>query len=121
MSAQETPRIAERVKFWEEQDRINKAIIPRILKNHDLIAELTKQVTSFSELAAQTESRIAASEKKTSSHIADCNEQLKQLQSRLDLLEESTKRQNASGKIGIYLSVSAFIASIVAVIVSVVR
>lgn len=29
-------KIAERVKFWEEQDRINKAIIPRILKNHDL-------------------------------------------------------------------------------------
>lgn len=27
-------KIADRLKFWGELDRINKAIIPRILKNH---------------------------------------------------------------------------------------
>lgn len=28
----EAPAIAEKVKFWEEQDRINKALIPRVVK-----------------------------------------------------------------------------------------
>lgn len=35
----ETPRIAERVKFWEEQDRINKELIPRVLKIHQLFTD----------------------------------------------------------------------------------
>ena len=33
----ETPTIAEKVKFWEEQDRINKELIPRVLKTHELL------------------------------------------------------------------------------------
>jgi len=29
----EAPKIAERIKFWQEQDRINQALIPRVLIN----------------------------------------------------------------------------------------
>lgn len=29
------PKIGEKVKFWEEQDKINQAIIPRILEMHE--------------------------------------------------------------------------------------
>lgn len=36
MENNEMIKIAEKIKFWEEQDRINKAIIPRIFKNHNL-------------------------------------------------------------------------------------
>ena len=32
----ERPHISEKVKFWEEQDRINTALIPRVLKQHEL-------------------------------------------------------------------------------------
>ena len=37
-SDKETPKIAEKVRFWEEQDRINQELIPRVLKQHKLFA-----------------------------------------------------------------------------------
>ena len=33
----DSPRIAERVKFWEEQDRINQELIPRVIRQHELL------------------------------------------------------------------------------------
>ena len=33
----ETPSIAERVKFWEEQDKINQELIPRVIRQHELL------------------------------------------------------------------------------------
>ncbi len=35
----ERPTIAERVKFWEEQDRINRELIPRVIKIHELFTD----------------------------------------------------------------------------------
>ena len=32
----ERPNISEKVKFWEEQDQINMALIPRVIKQHEL-------------------------------------------------------------------------------------
>ena len=37
------PKIAERVKFWQEQDRINRELIPRVIKGHEL---LTRHIES---------------------------------------------------------------------------
>ena len=34
----ESPNIAERVKFWEEQDKINQELIPRVIRQHELLA-----------------------------------------------------------------------------------
>ena len=31
--------IAERVRFWEEQDRINQELIPRVIRQHELLIE----------------------------------------------------------------------------------
>lgn len=36
-------KIAEKLKFWEEQDQINKELIPRVVKNHEMITDLTYQ------------------------------------------------------------------------------
>jgi len=36
------PPIAERVRFWEEQDRINQELIPRVIRQHEL---LTKHIS----------------------------------------------------------------------------
>ena len=32
------PGIAERVRFWEEQDRINRELIPRVIRQNELLA-----------------------------------------------------------------------------------
>ena len=35
------PSMAERVRFWQEQDRINRELIPRVIKSHE---QLTKHI-----------------------------------------------------------------------------
>ncbi len=35
-SSSNAPSIGERVKFWEEQDRINQELIPRVIRQHEL-------------------------------------------------------------------------------------
>ena len=37
--AGQNPGIAERVRFWEEQDRINQALIPRVVQQNKLLGE----------------------------------------------------------------------------------
>ena len=36
--------IAERVKFWQEQDKINRSLIPRVLQTHEKVCELSKRM-----------------------------------------------------------------------------
>ena len=31
--------ISERVRFWEEQDRINQELIPRVIRQHELLTQ----------------------------------------------------------------------------------
>ena len=51
----ERPSITDKVRFWEEQDRINKELIPRVLKIHQLF---TDHVSGHEDAAIQ----IAAAE-----------------------------------------------------------
>ena len=37
INTEDAPRIAERVKFWEEQDRINQELIPRVIRQQELL------------------------------------------------------------------------------------
>ena len=55
----ENPKIAERVKFWQEQDRINRELIPRVIKNHEL---LSKHVESHKEGDSLARAQIEALE-----------------------------------------------------------
>ncbi len=53
------PKIAERVKFWQEQDRINHELIPRVIKNHELLA---KHIESHEEGDSLARAQIGALE-----------------------------------------------------------
>ena len=44
---QDPPGIAERVRFWEEQDRINQTLIPRVIRQSEL---LNQHITEHDEL-----------------------------------------------------------------------
>lgn len=44
----EAPGIAERVRFWEEQDRINQVLIPRVVRQNEL---LTKHIAEHDDLS----------------------------------------------------------------------
>ena len=60
MDAQEveTPKIAEKVRFWEEQDRINRELIPRVIKQHELLTAHVEGHETSSTLIAALEGRL---------------------------------------------------------------
>ena len=37
MTTPDSVPIADRVRFWEEQDKINQELIPRVIRQHELI------------------------------------------------------------------------------------
>ena len=53
------PKIAERVKFWQEQDRINRELIPRVIKSHEV---LTRHVESHEDGDSLARTQIEALE-----------------------------------------------------------
>lgn len=59
MENSETPTIAEKVKFWEEQDRINQALIPRVIKMHEISVDLGKTLASVMNDFALIEAKAA--------------------------------------------------------------
>ena len=52
------PSIADKVRFWQEQDQINQALIPRVVKLHDTVAELSRQLEGIPTTLAAMESRL---------------------------------------------------------------
>lgn len=41
-------KIGEKVKFWEEQERLNRELIPRVIKNNEHIKSLTSRLSVVS-------------------------------------------------------------------------
>lgn len=58
------PPIAEKVKFWEEQDKINQAVIPRIIEMNDSLKALTTQMLGVDEKIASSEARVTSALRK---------------------------------------------------------
>lgn len=48
-----TVPISERVRFWEEQDRINKELIPRVIRQHELLTRHIAEHESLPEVVAK--------------------------------------------------------------------
>ena len=97
--ASERPGIADKVRFWEEQDRINRELIPRVLKQNELLSahvasheEVRLQTTSLNsridEIAEQHQKAMAELEERTDSSIASAN-------SRIDEMAERHQRAMA--------------------------
>ena len=72
----ESPNIAERVKFWEEQDKINQELIPRVIRQHEL---LTSHIADHENLPliagnAISEALVEAREEQRQQHEAEMAE-----------------------------------------------
>jgi len=85
------PPIAEKVKFWEEQDKINQAVIPRIIEINDSLKNLAKQLGEVDKKIAVSESRIQNKTKEDLVKInGDLNTSIVNLESNMKSLNEST-------------------------------
>ena len=58
MSEEKGPNIAEKVRFWEEQDKINQALIPRVMEMHEAIVDVNKRTSDLSGQIAAAEARV---------------------------------------------------------------
>ena len=54
----ERPSIGEKVRFWEEQDKINQALIPRVIEMHEIVTDLHKRTANISNQIAAAEARV---------------------------------------------------------------
>ena len=81
------PPIAERVLFWEEQDRINQELIPRVIRQHEL---LTKHISDHEMLpiVAANAARQAVEQART--------ETLRQLEEARTLNQELARQVDES-------------------------
>lgn len=88
-ATEETATIAEKVRFWEEQDRINQAIIPRLLKMHESLDRLSRNrdmtVEKISELEAQVKVAVSAANR-ANAVLRDLERRIESLASHYDRL-----------------------------------
>ena len=120
--SKETIKIAEKVKFWQEQDQINKAIIPRVIKNHELISEISKQSSEYFE-------RIAIIDQKSTvlkNEVVEMNDRVREIENgnsavndlikTVNVQENRIKRQEKMIKIMLGLSSLAIILGLLALV-----
>ena len=100
----ERPGIADKVRFWEEQDRINSELIPRVLKQNEL---LSAHVASHEEVRVQTTT--------INSRMDDMAERYKREMAELEA--RTTARIASSSRIALLVSIgSAGIAAIAVIL-----
>ncbi len=85
----EEPSIGEKVKFWQEQDRINQALIPRVMKVHNSVTELAKGIEGISEHIVQAEARAIESAQQS---IEPIKHDMQQLVSQVMQLADDTEQ-----------------------------
>ena len=101
----EEPSIAERVRFWEEQDKINQELIPRVIRQNELLAKHIAEHDNLPELAgnAISQALAGAREEERQQHeaaLAAAKKELaEQLQASMDqrlasLRQETRKMRN---------------------------
>ncbi len=82
----ERPNIAEKVRFWEEQDKINQALIPRVKELHESVTDLHKRTANISSQIAEAEARVLQK-------VQEQNEQrFKQVQSQIQKIQGQNKQ-----------------------------
>ncbi|MFA7448673.1 MAG: hypothetical protein WCY77_09570 [Weeksellaceae bacterium] len=82
------PKISDKIRFWEEQDKINQALLPRILNMHELIksssllaqknsSDYLHVSSSLKDLKFQTDSKTSL----LNQEIEEINNQIQNLKS----------------------------------------
>ena len=131
---QDTPKIGEKVRFWEEQDRINQELIPRVIKQHELftahvqghedvqvrMAAMDARISdavgeAVKQAVAASDKQIKALEEQVAETVEESNKNMSELEERTALEVKSAKRQSqiVSG-----ISLAVAIVSIIIALVS---
>ena len=108
----ETPKIAGKVKFWEEQDRINKELIPRVLKQHEL---LTAHVEHHTHADPEARVQIKMLQQETAAQMKTLEESA---MSRIGTLEESAAAVRSAKRQSLVVSFVSLAVAIAAIVLA---
>ena len=108
----ETPKIADKVKFWEEQDRINKELIPRVLKQHEL---LTAHVEHHTHADPEARVQIKMLQQETAAQMKTLEESA---MSRIGTLEESAAAVRSAKRQSLVVSFVSLAVAIAAIVLA---
>ncbi len=109
---EDTPKIGEKVRFWEEQDRINHELIPRVIKQHELFtahvqghedaqvrlaamdARISEAVDeAVTQAVAASDKKIKALEEQVAETVERSDKNMSKLEERTALEVKSARRQ----------------------------
>ena len=95
MTTPDSTPIADRVRFWEEQDKINQELIPRVIRQHEL---LTAHIADHENLPlvagnAISEALAEAREEQKSHYDAALEVAKQELQQQYDAALEAAKQE----------------------------
>ena len=96
MTTPDSTPIADRVRFWEEQDKINQELIPRVIRQHEL---LTSHIADHENLPliagnAISEALAGAREEQQRHYAAALDAARQELQQQYDASLETAKQEN---------------------------
>ena len=81
MTESDRESIQDKVRFWEEQDKINQELIPRVIRQNELLARHIAEHDALPELAAKAVSQAVREVKEENNRsfeaaLLDAKEQL---------------------------------------------
>ena len=95
--------IAERVRFWEEQDKINQELIPRVIRQNELLTKHIAEHDNLPEVAGNAigQALAGAREEQRQQYEAALDAAKTQLgeQTRISLAEAAEQTQNLPGRL----------------------
>ncbi len=78
----ESVQIAEKVRFWEEQDKINQELIPRVIRQNELLSQHIAEHDNLQQILSDTIQQALA-------------EQAQQHEAALDVAQKQLNRTHA--------------------------
>ncbi len=102
--------IGERIRFWEEQDKINQALIPRVIRQKERLDEHIDNHEDLSKTAAKAAREVLAEARV---------EQQRQHDRTVAHYREQLKRSTLVALVALSVSLTALILSVVLLVLSV--
>ena len=85
MSGKEPTGIAEKVRFWQEQDKINQELIPRVIRQHELLTTHIKDHETLPQVAADAARQsVAQAMEETNRQLETASAEREELSSKLE-------------------------------------
>lgn len=108
----ERPSITEKIKFWEEQDKINQAFIPRVIEMSESLQKISKQSLKNSTKVTDQATKTAQIEK----DIKKINLELKEISLKIEKITESEQMPESLNTALIATAVIALVLSILSLV-----